>query len=186
MSADGGGWLSRLKSGLSRSSEKIAGGITGLFTKRKLDQAALDELEDVLIAGDLGVETAARLSRSLANQRFDQEITPDEVRSLLADAIAGLLDPVARPLAVDAAHKPFVVLVCGVNGSGKTTTIGKLTKQFRDQGKSVILAAGDTFRAAAVEQLQVWGERAGAPVVTGPERGDAAGLAFGALERARA
>jgi len=184
--ANNGGWLSRLKGGLSRSSEKITGSITGLFTKRKLDQAALDELEEVLIAGDLGVSTAMRLSQSLADKRFDQEITPDEIRAHLADDIAGILDPVARPLEIDASHKPFVVLVCGVNGSGKTTTIGKLAKQFKESGKSVMIAAGDTFRAAAVEQLQVWGERAGAPVVTGPPGGDAAGLAFGALERAEA
>jgi len=187
MSGDkGGGWLGRLKSGLSRSSEKITDGITGLFTRRKLDRAALDELEELLIAGDLGTGPAARLSQALSDQRYDQDITPEEVRGLLADEVTILLDPVARPLEIDTAHKPFVILVCGVNGSGKTTTIGKLAKQFRDQGRSVILAAGDTFRAAAVEQLQVWGERAGAPVVTGPPGGDAAGLAFGALERAKA
>ena len=185
MSGDGGGWLGRLKSGLSRSSEKITGGITGLFTKRKLDQAALDELEEVLIAGDLGVGPAMKLSQSLANQRFDQEITPEEVRGILADEVAEMLAPVALPLEIDPTHKPFVVLVCGVNGSGKTTTIGKLANQFRSQGKSVILAAGDTFRAAAVEQLQVWGERTNTPVVTGSPGADAAGLAFGALERAR-
>ncbi len=183
---NGGGWLSRLKSGLSRSSEKITGGITGLFTKRKLDQAALDDLEELLIAGDLGVGPAMKLSQSLADQRFDQEITSEEVRGILADDVSALLQPVARPLEIDPSQKPFVILVCGVNGSGKTTTIGKLAKQFRDQGKSVVLAAGDTFRAAAVEQLQVWGERAGAPVVAGPAGGDAAGLAFGALEKAKA
>ncbi|MBT3909606.1 MAG: signal recognition particle-docking protein FtsY [Rhodospirillaceae bacterium] len=182
----GGGWLGRLKSGLSRSSEKITGSITGLFTKRKLDAAALQDLEDALIAGDLGVATATRLAGSLSDQRFDQEITPDEVRALLADDITKILEPVARPLDIDVNRKPFVILVCGVNGSGKTTTIGKLAGQFRDQGKSVIIAAADTFRAAAVEQLQVWGERAGAEVISGQPGADAAGLAFGALEKARA
>ncbi|MDD9877276.1 MAG: signal recognition particle-docking protein FtsY [Magnetovibrio sp.] len=180
------GWLGRLKNGLSRSSEKLTGGIVGLFTNRKLDRAALDELEEVLIGGDLGVATAMKLTQSLADTRFDQEVTPDEVRAHLAGQVAQILEPVARPLEIDAAHKPFVILVCGVNGSGKTTTIGKLAGQFRDAGQSVIIAAGDTFRAAAVEQLQIWGERAGAPVVTGAQGGDAAGLAFGALERARA
>ena len=179
-------WLGRLKNGLSRSSEKLTGGIVGLFTNRKLDRAALDELEEVLIGGDLGVATAMKLTQSLADTRFDQEVTPDEVRAHLAGQVAQILEPVARPLEIDAAHKPFVILVCGVNGSGKTTTIGKLAGQFRDAGQSVIIAAGDTFRAAAVEQLQIWGERAGAPVVTGAQGGDAAGLAFGALERARA
>jgi len=180
-----GGWLGRLKNGLARSSEKITGGITGLFTKRKLDQAAVDELEEILIAGDLGVSTAMRLAGSVAEQRFDQEITPDEVRGILADEVAGILEPVALPLEIDAAKKPFVILVCGVNGSGKTTTIGKMSKQFKDAGKSVIICAGDTFRAAAVEQLQVWGDRAGAPVIAGAPGADAAGLAFGAFETAR-
>ena len=185
MSDNGSSWLSRLKSGLSQSSEKIAGGITGLFTKRKLDQAALDDLEEILIAGDLGVGPAMKLTQSLADQRFDQEITPKEVRAILADEVAGILEPVAAPLEIDAHHKPFVILVCGVNGSGKTTTIGKLANQFRSQGKSVIVAAGDTFRAAAVEQLQIWGERSGALVITGNPGADPAGLAFGALEQAK-
>ena len=185
MSDYGGSWLSRLRSGLSQSSEKITGGITGLFTKRKLDQAALEDLEEILIAGDLGVGPAMKLTQFLANQRFDQEITPEEVRAILADEVARILEPVAAPLEIDAHHKPFVILVCGVNGSGKTTTIGKLANQFRSQGKSVIVAAGDTFRAAAVEQLQVWGERSGAQVITGNPGADPAGLAFGALEHAK-
>ena len=185
MSDNGGGWLSRLKSGLSQSSEKITGGITGLFTKRKLDQAALDDLEEILIAGDLGVGPAMKLTQSLADRRFDTEISPEEVHAILADKVAGILEPVAVPLEIHADHKPFVILVCGVNGSGKTTTIGKLANQFRSQGKSVILAAGDTFRAAAVEQLQVWGERSNALVISGNPGADPAGLAFGALEQAK-
>ncbi|MFQ5766210.1 MAG: signal recognition particle receptor subunit alpha, partial [Rhodospirillales bacterium] len=158
------GWLQRLRRGLGRSSSKLADGISELFTKRRPDQAALDELEELLIAADLGVATAGRLTRALAARRFDADAGPDDVRGALADEIATVLEPVARPLAVDGARKPFVVLVCGVNGSGKTTTIAKLANAWRGEGKSVLLAAGDTFRAAAIEQLQVWGERTGAPV----------------------
>jgi len=181
-----GGWLDRLKRGLGRSSAKLTGGITDLFTKRTLDDAALEDLEDLLITADLGVATAARLVGSLAAKRFDQAVSPEEVRGAFADEIAAILAPVARCFAIDAARKPHVVLVCGVNGSGKTTTIGKLAKQFRDQGRSVVLAAGDTFRAAAIEQLQVWGERAGCPVVAGATGADAASLAYDALARAQA
>jgi len=180
------GWLGRLKAGLARSSQKITSGITDVFTKRKLDDAALEELEEILIQGDLGVATAARLSGSLAKTRFDQEVDPDEVKGALAEEVASILDPVAKPLTIDASRKPHVVLVCGVNGSGKTTTIGKLAKQFRDEGRSVLLAAGDTFRAAAVEQLQIWGERSGVPVMARETGADAAGLAFDALKQAQA
>jgi len=182
---NGGGWFGRLKAGLSKSSQKLTGGITDLFTKRKLDQAALDDLEDLLIQADLGVATAARLSGSLAKTRFDQEVLPDEIKGTLADEIATILEPVAKPLVIDPARKPHVVLVCGVNGSGKTTTIGKLAGQFRSEGRSVLLAAGDTFRAAAVEQLKIWGERADCPVVSRDTGADAAGLAFDALKQAQ-
>jgi len=182
---NGGSWFGRLKDGLSKSSQKLTGGITGLFTKRKLDQAALDDLEDLLIQADLGVATAARLSGSLAKTRFDQEVSPDEIKGALADEIATILEPVAKPLVIDPARKPHVVLVCGVNGSGKTTTIGKLAGQFRSEGRSVLLAAGDTFRAAAVEQLKIWGERADCPVVARDTGADAAGLAFDALKQAQ-
>ena len=174
MSDNGGSWLSRLRSGLSQSSEKITGGITGLFTKRKLDQAALEDLEEILIAGDLGVGPAIKLTQSLADQRFDQEIKPEEVRAILANEVARILEPVAAPLEIDACLKPFVILVVGVNGVGKTTTIGKLTKRFQDEGQSVLLAAGDTFRAAAVEQLQVWGSRNDVPVIAQPTGSDSA------------
>ena len=185
MSEEKTGWLSRLRSGLSKSADRVGGAITGVFTKRKLDQAALDELEEILIAGDMGVTTAAKLSAAIARERFDQEVSDDEVCEALADEIAGLLDPVALPLNVDAGPKPFVILVCGVNGSGKTTTIGKLAAQFKAQGKSVLLAAGDTFRAAAIEQLQVWGERTGCPVLTRAQGADPAGLAFDAVKDGR-
>ena len=138
-----GGWFGRLKAGLQRSSEKITTGITDLFTKRKLDAAALQDLEELLIQGDLGVTTATRLADTLRKTRFDQEVSPEEIRSALADEVATILEPVARPLEIDSARKPHVILVCGVNGSGKTTTIGKMARQFRVQGRSVLLAAGD-------------------------------------------
>jgi fused signal recognition particle receptor len=185
MSEEKTGWLSRLRSGLSKSADRVGGAITGVFTKRKLDQAALDELEEILIAGDMGVATAAKLANAIARERFDKEVSDDEVREALADEIAALLDPVALPLDIDAGPKPFVILVCGVNGSGKTTTIGKLAAQFKAQDKSVLLAAGDTFRAAAIEQLQVWGERTGCPVLARAQGADPAGLAFDAVKDGR-
>ncbi len=181
-----GGWYARLKTGLTRSSSKLGDGIAGIFTKRKLDDAALEELEELLISADLGVATAARLTADLARDRFDKDVSPEEVRRALADDIAGILAPVAMALEVDPANKPHVILVVGVNGSGKTTTIGKLAKLHHDAGRAVMIAAGDTFRAAAIEQLSIWGERAGCPVVAGAPGADAAGLAFEALERARA
>lgn len=180
------GWLGRLQRGLSRSSAKIGESIAGLLTKRPLDEAILERLEEALIAADLGVAVARRLTEALAKARFGKEVSDAEVRAHLADTIAAILEPVAKPLAVDPGRKPHVILVCGVNGSGKTTTIGKLAKQWRDEGKRVVLVAGDTFRAAAIEQLQVWGERAGCPVIAGPPGADAAGLAYSALEKARA
>ena len=180
-----GGWFSRLKAGLARSSGRLGSGITGIFTKRKLDDAALEELEELLISADLGVATAGKLTAALAKQSFDKTVEPEEVQSSLAEQIAGLLEPVARPLAPDPGHRPHVVLVVGVNGSGKTTTIGKLAKAYTDAGGSVMLAAGDTFRAAAIEQLQIWGERVGAPVIARDSGADAAGLAFDALKQAQ-
>jgi fused signal recognition particle receptor len=179
-------WLARLREGLSRSSSKLATGIAGIFTKRKLDDAALQELEELLIAGDLGPATAAKLTAGLAKSRFDQEVTPEEVRGALAQEIAAILAPVARPLEIDPARKPHVILVVGVNGTGKTTTIGKLAKRFREEGRRVLLAAGDTFRAAAVEQLKIGGERTGAGVVARETGADAAGLAYDALAKAQA
>ena len=185
---DGGGCglLARLKAGLRRTSNSLTSGIGAIFTGRRLDEAALEELEELLIAGDLGAATAAELTAALAQQRFGAEVTAIEVRRALADQIADLLAPVEGALAIDDDAKPHVILVAGVNGTGKTTTIGKLAQRLSREGKRVMLVAGDTFRAAAVEQLTIWGERAGAPVVARPDGGDPAGLAFDALERARA
>jgi fused signal recognition particle receptor len=180
------GWLSRLRSGLAKSTKRVTESITGLFTKKKLDQQTLDDLEDALIQADLGVSVAARLVGKLGKERFGKEVTEEEVRAAFADDIAEILQPVAMPLVIDPAKKPHVVLVIGVNGSGKTTTIAKLANLYKGEGRKVMLAAGDTFRAAAVEQLKVWGDRAGVPVVAKDTGADAAGLAYEALERAKA
>jgi fused signal recognition particle receptor len=180
-----GGWLSKLRAGLSRTSQRLTDGITGALTRRRLDSETLQKLEEALISADIGVATAAKLTAKLAEDKFDKEISDEEVRGSLADNIAEILRPVAVPLAIDPARKPHVILVAGVNGSGKTTTIGKLAKMLRDDGKSVMLAAGDTFRAAAIEQLQIWGERTGSTVIAGKQGADAAGLAFDALQAAQ-
>ena len=179
-------WFQRLAGGLKRSSDQIAGGIASVFTKKKLDQAMLDELEDILIQADFGVDMAQSVTEALRRDRFDRDIAAEDVRAILAAEVEKTLTPVAHPLDIDAAHKPFVILMVGVNGSGKTTTIGKLASLLRSSGKSVMLAAGDTFRAAAIEQLQVWGQRTGAPVVSRPAGSDASGLAFDALTEAKA
>ena len=184
MSEEKRSWLSRLRGGLSKSTQRLTESITGIFTKKKLDQATLGELEDALIQADLGVSVAARLVEKLGRERFGKEVTDEEVRAAFAEDIAEILQPVAVPLAIDSARKPYVVLVVGVNGSGKTTTIAKLAHLLKGEGRKVMLAAGDTFRAAAVEQLKVWGERAGVPVVARETGADAAGLAFEALQRA--
>jgi fused signal recognition particle receptor len=180
------GWFGRLRAGLSRSSARLNEGINAIFLRRRLDDAALAELEELLVASDMGLGVAEEVVQTLRRTRFDQEVTPEEVRAALAEEVGKLVERVQQPLRLDPAKKPFVILVVGVNGSGKTTTIGKLAKQYRDAGRSVVIAAGDTFRAAAVEQLQVWGERAGCPVLTRPTGSDAAGLAYDALEKARA
>ena len=177
-------WFQRLKQGLTKSSSRLTEGLAAILVKRKLDQDTLDEIEELLIAADLGPATAARLAGDLGKSRFGKEVTDGEVRSFLADRIAELLASVAVPLD-PATAKPFVVLVVGVNGVGKTTTIGKLAEHYRGQGKRVMMAAGDTFRAAAVAQLAIWGERTGAPVVRKGEGADPAALAYEALERAR-
>jgi fused signal recognition particle receptor len=179
-------FFARLKDGLARSSGALSDGITSIFTKRKLDAAALEDFEDMLIKADLGVDTAARIAGRLREGRFDREVTDEEVKSVLAAEIVKALEPVAQPLAIDAALKPHVILVVGVNGTGKTTTIGKLAAKFAAEGKSVMLAAGDTFRAAAIEQLKIWGERTGAAVIARETGADAAGLAFDALKEAKA
>jgi fused signal recognition particle receptor len=180
------GWFARLRAGLSRSSNRLRDNISGILTRRRLDAEALEELEEALITADLGVEAAAELVAELGRTRFGKEVTDEEVRRAIAESVAGILEPVARPLQLDPAHRPHVILVCGVNGTGKTTSIGKLAQQFRAGGEKVVLAAGDTFRAAAIEQLEIWGERAGCPVVKRPPGADAAGLAFDALRQAQA
>ena len=181
------GLFARLRSGLARSSRNLTDGIAGVLTKRKLDDAALDALEETLIAADLGTRLAAQVVERLRKERFGKEATDADIRTVLADEIARTLAPAEAPLAIDdeGAARPFVVLVVGVNGGGKTTTIGKLAKRLKGEGKSVFLAAGDTFRAAATEQLTIWGTRTGSRVIAGPAGGDAAGLAFDALAAAK-
>jgi fused signal recognition particle receptor len=179
------GWFERLKQGMAKTSSRLTEGITGLVTKKKLDGDTIDELEEVLLAADLGIETSARITGALSKGRFGKMVTPAEIREILADEVARVLEPVARPLVIDASRKPHVVLVLGVNGSGKTTTIGKLAAKLSREGHRVMLAAGDTFRAAAIDQLKVWGERTGAPVIARDVGADASGLAFDALKDAR-
>ena len=180
-----GGWFSRLKQGLKKSSSALTEGITGIFTKKRLDASTLEELEDLLIMSDLGVSVSARVCDRLSKNRFDKAISAEEVQQALAEEIGDIMQDVAKPLDINTDHKPHVILMVGVNGAGKTTTIGKLAKQFKNQGKSVMLAAGDTFRAAAIEQLQVWGQRNDVPVISGKEGCDAAGLAYDAIEKAK-
>lgn len=179
------GWFARLKDGLSKTSNRLTENITAIFTKRKLDDQMLQELEDALIQADLGVEMAMRITEEVARGRYDKEIAPEEVRAVLGAEVAAVLEPMAQPLKLDAKNKPHVILVTGVNGTGKTTTIGKLANQFANDGKSVVIAAGDTFRAAAIEQLQIWGDRTNTPVVAGKVGADAAGLAYDALQQAQ-
>ena len=178
-------WLGKLRAGLERSAQRLSSGISGIFTRRRLDAVSLEELEDLLIQADLGPAMAKRITAELARTRLDRDVTSEEVRGYLAQEIQQVLEPVARPFTVDRSHKPFVVLMAGVNGTGKTTTIGKLAKQMASDGLKVTLAAGDTFRAAAVSQLQIWGERTGARVIARQDKADPAGLAYDALMAAR-
>jgi fused signal recognition particle receptor len=179
------GFFARLTSGLARSAQRLGDGITAIVTKRKLDDTTLAELEELLIGADLGLTVAQKVTERLRRTRFNQEVTTEEIRTALAQSVAEALKPVEQPLVVDGNQKPFVILVVGVNGSGKTTTIGKLAKSYVDAGRKVVIAACDTFRAAAVEQLKIWGERAGAEVIARATGADAAGLAFDALETAK-
>ncbi len=179
------GWLARLRAGLHRSSEKLSESITSVFKKRKLDQEALDELEELLIAADLGPATAAKLVAEFGKNRFGKEVTDQEVREALAASITAMLEPQAQPLVINRERKPHVILMVGVNGTGKTTTIGKLAQQYNLEGMKVIMAACDTFRAAAVSQLQVWGDRTDCRVITAEANSDAAALAYKALEEAQ-
>jgi fused signal recognition particle receptor len=181
-----GEFFSRLKQGLARSTQKLTEGISAIIRKRRLDDAALEELEELLISADLGPAVAAQVIEGFRRTRFGKEVSEEEIRAALAGELAAILAPVALEMPVDPALKPQVVLVVGVNGTGKTTTIGKLAQMYREQGKRVVMVAGDTFRAAAVEQLQVWGQRTGCEVIAGAAGADAAGLAFDALTRARA
>ncbi|MBV1934357.1 MAG: signal recognition particle-docking protein FtsY [Parvibaculaceae bacterium] len=179
-------FFKRMKEGFSRSTKALGDGITGIFTKRKLDADTLQELEDLLIQSDMGVDMAMNITQALAKDRFDKEVSPDEIRTFLADEITKVMTPIAKPLEIAPSTKPFILLMVGVNGAGKTTTIGKIAAKLRAEGKSVMLAAGDTFRAAAIDQLKVWGERVGASVVSTDVGADAASLAYQAIERARA
>jgi len=178
-------WWRRLSGGLKRTSSSLGAAVADLVTKRKLDRAMLDDIEEVLLRADLGTEVAVRIADAVGSGRYDKAISADEVKSVVAAEVEKVLVPVAKPLQIDAANKPFVILVVGVNGSGKTTTIGKLTAKFSAEGRKVMLAAGDTFRAAAIEQLKVWGERNKVPVVSGAQGSDSASLAFNALSTAR-
>ncbi|MEP9351855.1 signal recognition particle-docking protein FtsY [Xanthobacter sp. KR7-225] len=180
-----GGFWSRLAKGLTRTASSLSQGIGDLVTKRKLDAQTLEDLEDILIRADLGTTTAARIVESVGAGRHDKQISAEEVKSLIAREVEQILAPVAQPLVLDGARKPFIVLMVGVNGSGKTTTIGKLAAQWRAEGKKVLLAAGDTFRAAAIEQLKVWGARTGAQVIAREPGADAAGVAHDAITAAR-
>jgi len=179
------GWFARMRKGLSRSSEALTGNITAVFTRQKLDDDTLQDLEDVLIQADLGVETAMAVTGSLSAQRYGKDVTDTEVRQVMASEISKVLAPVALPLELNLEHRPHVILVVGVNGSGKTTTIGKLSAKLRSAGLSTLLVAGDTFRAAAIEQLKIWGERTQAPVMARELGADAAGLAFDAFNKAK-
>ncbi|RWL80232.1 MAG: signal recognition particle-docking protein FtsY [Mesorhizobium sp.] len=178
-------WFQRMRDGLARSSRELTGNIAGVFTKRKLDEDTLQDLEDVLIRADLGVETALRVTDSLASSRYGRDVSDSEVRAVMAAEVEKVLTPVAKPLELDLNHKPHVILVVGVNGTGKTTTIGKLAAKLTDGGLKVMLAAGDTFRAAAIEQLKIWGERTKSPVIATKLGADAAGLAYDAFEKAK-
>ncbi len=181
-----GGFFARLKAGLSRSAQSLTQGITKVFTRKRLDQAALDDLEELLIGADMGAKVAADVVAEIKRTRFNSDVGEEEIRAVLAEEVSKILRRVSRPLVIRPELKPHVILVAGVNGSGKTTTIGKLAQKYRAEGLKVMMAAGDTFRAAAVEQLKVWGERTGAPVVAKEIGADAAGLAFEAFEKARA
>jgi fused signal recognition particle receptor len=178
-------WFQKLREGLQKTSSKLSDGIAAVFTKRKLDADTLEDLEDLLIQADLGVETSMRITEAISKGRYEKGISADDVRAVLAQEVERVLAPVAQPLQPDFSRKPHVVLVVGVNGSGKTTTIGKIAQKYARDGRKVMMAAGDTFRAAAIDQLKVWGERTGAKVIARDVGADSSGLAFDALKDAR-
>jgi fused signal recognition particle receptor len=179
-----GSWRDRLLGGFRRTSDRLSDNLTGLFTRAALDKATLDEIEDALIASDLGPAMAQRIRNRLAEGRFERGLDARAVKEIVADEIEKVLAPVARPLDIDAFPRPQVILVIGVNGSGKTTTIAKLARRFQEQDYGVMLAAGDTFRAAAIAQLRIWAERIGVPILAGPEGGDPAGIVWDAVKQA--
>ena len=178
-------WWQRLSGGLRRTSSSLGTALSDLVTKRKLDAAMVEELEEELIRADLGVAVASRVAGAVGEGRYDKDVSADDVKTIFAAEIEKVLAPVAQPLAIDAAKKPFVILVIGVNGSGKTTTIGKLAAKLRSEGRTLMLAAGDTFRAAAIDQLKIWGSRVGATVIAREPGSDAAGLVFDAIAAAK-
>ena len=179
-------WIERLRAGFRKTSDRLGDNLTGLLTKTALDAFALDEIEEALIASDLGPQTAAKVRERLRGERIEGELTEAKVRAIVAEELEKILAPVAEPLEIDAFPRPQVILVVGVNGSGKTTTIAKLAHLLVEQDYGVLLAAGDTFRAAAIEQLQVWAERVGVPVIAGPEGSDSSAIVFDGVKRATA
>jgi len=181
-----GSWLERMRAGFRRTSERLGDNLSGLLTKASLDAQTLDEIEEALIASDLGPATAAKVRERLASERFEKGLTEDAVRAVVADELDKILRPVAEPLEIDAFPRPQVILVVGVNGSGKTTTIAKLAHLFEEQDYSVLLAAGDTFRAAAIEQLKIWADRAGVPIISGPEGSDSSAIVYDGVKKATA
>jgi len=178
-------WWRRLSEGLKRTSSSIGTAVSDLVIKRKLDRAMLEDIEDVLLRADLGTEVASRIATAVGVNRYDKSISADEVKAVVAAEVDKVLAPVARPLVIDPTKKPFVILVVGVNGSGKTTTIGKLAAKFSAEGRKVMLAAGDTFRAAAIEQLEIWAERAGVEMIRQKTGADPSAVVFDALQSAK-
>jgi fused signal recognition particle receptor len=178
-------WWTRLTQGLKKTSSTLTQNLTRVLFQRKLDSETLEELEDALIQADLGLETSAKIISVLKKERFEKEVSVETIKTVLKEEVEKILLPVACPLHISTAHKPFVILTVGVNGSGKTTTLGKLAHKFRQEGHSVLMAAGDTFRAAAIEQLSVWADRTGAKIISRPQGSDAAGLVYDALQTAR-
>src|SRR3954468_3282730 len=179
-------WVDRLQAGFRKTSERLGDNLTGLFTKAALDEETLDEIEEALIASDLGPATAARIRDRLSRERFERGLSEEAVREIVAQEIEKILAPVAKPLEISAFPRPQVILVVGVNGSGKTTTIAKLAHLFLEQDYGVLLAAGDTFRAAAIEQLRIWADRIGVPVIAGPEGGDSSAVVFDGVKKGTA
>jgi len=179
-------WLERMRSGFRKTSDRLGDNLTGLFTKASLDAATLDAIEEALIASDLGPETAAKVRDRLASEKFERGLTEEAVRAVVAEELEKILRPVAEPLEIVAFPRPQVILVVGVNGSGKTTTIAKLAHLFQEQDYSVLLAAGDTFRAAAIEQLRIWADRAGVPIIAGPEGSDSSAIVYDGVKQATA